>query len=239
VERGVVIGRGKRTGSASDTQWLEKRRQGWYAVVYVPPSLHAALGKKLRASLGTRDLREAQLLRHPQVAAFKKQIEEAKHGPKNDKLATEALTSRDSLLAARRGEIEDFGYASTEGETAASQISAYLSDRVEQIEELHGEKAAGAFYGIASGTKTPLLMHVSDWLSEGGQKGSYEAKTKVQLERDLKELEGWLTAAKLPTVLESLDRRTAGRFVSEHLAKSGRTAKTQARIISACRSYWV
>lgn len=48
-----------------DTQWLELRRKGWYAVQDVPRPLRAALGKKrLIVSLNTRDLRVAQARRH-------------------------------------------------------------------------------------------------------------------------------------------------------------------------------
>lgn len=234
-ERGVVRG-----VAMADTRWLEKRRQTWFAVVYVPPRLHGVLGKKLRRSLQTRDLRVAQTKRHIAVAEFKTMIDAARR-PAVDKVAAEAASLRETLGRAKGGAAVIRGYsADATGDELdqETQLRDYIADRAQQIADDQGDDAAHAFIGVATGRATPLLLHVPDWLREGGQKGSYAPRTKLQLERDLCELKDWLITAKVPATVEAITRRMAARFVTEHLTQSGRTAKTLARIVSSCRAYW-
>lgn len=220
-----------------DTRWLEKRRQGWSAVVYVPPRLQSALGKKLRRSLGTRDLKVAQFRRLQVVAEFKALIAKAERPPA-DPLLNEAFRWRDTMKRAERGEQVNSFADPNNSEEQEDLVSSLITGRAEAIAEKHGEGVAGAFARVAHGKETPLVHHLADWLYEGGVQGAYQPRTKRQLERDLRELEAWLTHAKLPPTVEAVDRRTAARFVTEHLSRSGRDRKTVQRIVSACRSYW-
>ena len=59
------------------------------------------------------------------------------------------------------------------------------------------------------------------------------------MDADLTRLRDWLVSANVPAMLEVVDRRIAGRFISERLNADGLHRKTQQRIVSACRSYWV
>jgi integrase len=124
-------------------------------------------------------------------------------------------------------------------ETQEGLVDDLIGDRVEDIRREHGDAAAGAFGSIAAGVATPALHYLSDWLREGGARGPYQPRTKRQLEGDLKELEEWMRGAKLAPTLEAIDRRAAGRYVTEHLTRAGLDAKTVQRKVSACRSYWV
>ncbi len=221
-----------------DTRWLEQRRQTWYAVIYVPAPLQAALGSKLRKSLGTRDLMEAQRRRFGVLAEFRRQIENAtRTAPEGrDPLIDVALNWRGALNDAR---LTDEGTEAAEGEETGGQTALveWLID--DHRERLNARGAAGnTFAAVAHGRGTPLLLHVPDWLHEGGQKGAFEPRTKVQHERTLVELQGWMGRVKLAPTIEAVGRREAGRFVTECLGRSGRQPKTIARIISACRSYW-
>lgn len=218
-----------------DTRWMELRRQGWYAVAYVPAPLHGVLGKKLRRSLGTRDLKIAQRERLSVLAEFRKRIEEAARGEPSGRDGTmeEALRWRSALETAR---LEDAEARGGEDEDRASIIEDLIYDQGEKLARQGG--AGATFAAVATGRGTPILLHVPDWLHEGGQQGAFEARTKVQHERTLTELAEWMKRAKLAPTIEALGRREAGRFVTECLANSGRQGKTIARIVSCCRSYW-
>jgi len=222
----------------SDTRWLERRRQGWYAVVYVPLRLHAKLGKKLRRSLKTRELRVAQARRYEAIADFQARIAQADKGT-HDPLLDEAFAWRGVKEMASRGErVNAMGDPDRE-DHQEGLVDDLIGERVEEIRRADGDAAAGAFAGIAAGIATPLLHHLGDWLREGGAKGPYQPRTKRQLEGDLKGLEGWMKGASLPPTVEAIDRRAAGRYVTEHLTRTGLDAKTVQRKVSACRSYWV
>lgn len=221
----------------ADTRWLEKRRQGWFVVVYVPPRLQGTLGKKLRRSLKTRDLRVAQVRRHQVIGEFKAAIAKAER-PGVAPLREEAFAWRAEMERANRGEQVNTLGDPDAPEAQEGLLSSLIVDRADAIAAEHGEAVAGAFARIAHGKETPLLHHLADWLHEGGEQGPYQPRTKRQLERDIRELEGWLTGVKLAPVVEAIDRRVAARFVTEHLSRSGRERKTVQRIVSACRSYW-
>ena len=210
-----------------DTRWLEQRRQGWYVVLYVPAALHGSLGKKLRKSLGTRDIRKAQRDRFAVLAELRTRIDGAAKATSDptDAALAEALNLRAVLQEERE---RDEGHDDI--------VIEQIYERSRTV--ARNEAAGKAFVGVALGIATPLLLHVPAWLREGGQKGPFEARTKLGHERTLAELKEWIEKAELPATLEAVDRRAAGRFVTECLATSGRESKTLARIISSCRSYW-
>jgi hypothetical protein len=56
-----------------DQRWLQQRGRSWYAVMEVPRSLRAKLGKRrLIKSLGTRDRHVALARRHAALAEFQR-----------------------------------------------------------------------------------------------------------------------------------------------------------------------
>jgi len=220
----------------ADTKWLEKRRQGWYAVVYVPADLQSVLGKKLRQSLKTRDLKEAQTKRHVVLAELKRRIAEARR-PAADKLIAEAMALREAVARAKNGSTEVIGYGAEEiGQEAA--LRDYIADRAGEIAERRGNTQAEAFLGLALSRATPLGHYVDDWLLEGGAKGPLRERTKAQYRTDIARLEAWAKGAHVPAVLEAFDRRTAGRFVADAIVGAGVNRKTGNRWVSAVSAYW-
>lgn len=239
-QRGVVTWGGVAVAKR-DMRWLEQRRQTWYAVLYVPTPVQPVLGKKLRKSLGTRDLMEAHRKRFGVLAEFRKQIEDAARGAPAgsamDDLTATAIRLREDHERMKRGEpVPGSGWDEAEGPEAFHRD--HITDWAEQAGKRHGAEAGSTLRRLALGEATPLMLHVPDWLHEGGVKGPFEPGTKVQHERTLAELVGWMKQAKLAPTVEAVDRRAAGRFVTECLARSGRQGKTIARIVSSCRSYW-
>lgn len=215
---------------------IEQRKQAWLAVMDVPRALHPILGKQLVQSLKTRVKAEAQARSRRVFAEMQERIDAARRPP-GDAVMGEADQWRESVMAARAGETVVSGPAAGDEDQEAF-LQDLIADRREAIAERHGDTRARSFAAVAMGKAMPLQRHIEDWLREGGQKGSYEERTKGGLRRTLGELEGWMTKAKLPPTVEAIDRRQAGRFVSECLVQSGRQPKTVTSIVSACRSYW-
>lgn len=229
----------------ADTAYLEKRRRRWYAVVYVPQSVEHLLGKKLRMPLRTEDLKEAQHQRHRAVAALKdkiREVEKAASAPHQ----TEAMEWREHLRAAREQDERELTGDPEDPPPLEWMIADQIQERAEAIERqerragrprVEATDAAGAFLAAASLTTTPLLQYLPVWLEEGGVKGPYRPRTKLQLQGDIERLGEWMKAHKLALTLEAIGRKEAGAFVSD-LGKS-LERKTVGRIVSACRSYWV
>ncbi|TLU71252.1 tyrosine-type recombinase/integrase [Lichenicoccus roseus] len=218
----------------ADTQFLVQRRQGWYVRIAVPPALRAAVGKQhLLRSLATRSLAVAKARRWKVVADLKALLEEARRGKDGDPVASEALGWREALETAQQ---DDSG-GDDEGEDRADLIRSLMQDRSEQ---LHARDAAKGrlFDGLATGSATPLKLHLATWLIEGGKRGPFATKTRVEHERAVEELAAWMAAARVTQTLEAVDRRTAGRFVSEHLIPSKRADTTIAKLLSGLSSYW-
>lgn len=228
----------------ADTRWLEQRRQGWYAVLYVPVALRPVLGNKLRQSLGTRDLLAAQKARHAVLGEFRKRVElaeaearDALRRPPAHPFEAEGATWADALRQARQADADANGDGGPDDVTQEALVRDALIERAEQVERKRGRSSATPLSMAARG-ETPLLQHASAWLREGGVKGPYEARTKLGHERNLASLKAWLEAEGQAATIESVTKRQAGRYVSSSLVPSGREAKTLASIVSSLRSYW-
>lgn len=229
----------------ADAQWLEKRRQGWFAVVYVPARLHHLLPKKLRKGLGTQDLKVAQVRRLAVLAELRARIalaEKAASAPNQ----TEAMGWREHLRAAREQDERELVGGPDDPPPLEWMIADQIQERAEAIERKErrmgrsaGEAAdaAGAFLTAASLATTPLLQYLPAWLEEGGVKGPYRPRTKRQLEGDIVRLGEWMKAQRLAPTLETIGRKHAGAFVTDLGRDLER--KTVSRIVSACRAYWV
>jgi integrase len=196
-------------------QYLEQRRQGWYAVVYIPPSLREALGrKKLSRSLKTREVHVARARRWPVVAEFKATIEQARAGATQDPVLLEALEWREQIAAeARRldasGDLEAIMRA---------QYPLLLTDRAEQIARAQGDTRAQEFAAIATGQALPLETFLEEWLAHK----AFHGRTLLRCRRAFKVLKEWLAAEKIAATVDAVTRVVAGRFISEHLHKARR-----------------
>ena len=215
-------------------RYIERRRQTYYAVVEIPPSLRLTLGKKrLLKSLETRDLAVARDRRWEVVAALKKEIEVARaghtdgsqaiplkrHKPDNERLIEEALRWREA--------IKTEGSSRDPYETKAVDA---LGDRADQIMD---EKNRDTFLGIATGTVTPLTTHLEAWLMES----RFKPRTAGDRRRALERLEAWGVAS-----IEEVTRRKAGEYVSHLMTHRDRTWSgdhaTVVKYVSALSSYW-
>lgn len=219
---------------------IEQRRNGFYAVVEVPPSLREAVGRKrLRKTLATTDKATAKARVWQVVAELKAQIAEARHVAEGGKVKDEARTIRDALRNAPaedagnlREYIADRAYA-IRGKPI-SDSAALPSDEPEF--EPGREKQAEAFYLLATGQATPLEDHLERWLREV----PYTERTKGDHRRAVQRLKDW-PAGKVET-LEAVSQKKAGDFVSwllkPRLPDWTGSRKTAAKYKSSLSSYW-
>jgi integrase len=235
---------------AQDTRYLQQRRQTWFVVVEVPPSIRAKLGRRIKRTLRTRDINLARARRWQAVADIQAQFEAARRGVQGDPQRLEALELR-RLLAeeTRRSDRagDDINWGDWDNPEDLSRYEDSRTDnilrdeiaaRATEIERQQGNAVAQTFFGIAVGDVTPLETYVEDWLREGGMKGSLTERTKVEHRRSVQALVGWLAKEHLGASIEVVTRRVAGRFVSEHLLPSGRHVRTISKTISTLSSYW-
>jgi integrase len=177
-----------------DQRYLELHQRLWRVVVAAPrPST-----KRLKRSLGTASLREAQRLRWPIVAEFKAEL--ASEGLANNvSLATGEVEAWRAALAASTGEPLD----ATEGA---------FSDHLDRLTMLRGEAEAVNFADRVYGRSTPLDEHLEAFLSS---RGELRADTRRRHEWAVGSLSAWLKANHLPQTIQALDRKTAIRYVDQ------------------------
>ena len=232
---------------AQDTRYLQQRRQTWFVVVEVPPSLRAKLGRRVKRTLRTRDVNVARARRWRVVADIQAQFEAARRGVKGDPLRLEALALREALTEeTRRADRAEDGIDWDDPEAPSiyentrtdNLLRDQIGERAMEIGRQQGSGVAQTFFGIAVGDITPLETYVEDWLREGGMKGSLTERTKFEHRRAVRDLVGWLAKQHLGASIEVVTRRVAGRFVSEYLLPSGRHPRTISKTISTLSSYW-
>ena len=106
--------------------------------------------------------------------------------------------------------------------------------RPEPVYDAASERRAGIFVGIALGTATPITSQVAAWHASARRK----ERTKADDHRALQTLEGWCRAGHAAPTLEALDRRTAGRFIDDHLVSVLTSPTTVNKYLSSLAAYW-
>jgi integrase len=208
------------------TDYLKRRGHTYYVRVQIPKHLWAVAGtREYVKSLKTRDLSEANRLKHDAVAACFRQIEALKRGRPTDALAP-VYAQAEALRTAR--------ITTTHPEGAESVRLDLAAERAEAIEEKHGEAIAVSFFKTATGKGTPLRTLVDPWLTEQG--ASITEQTASHHRVAVRSFLAWGGEG---TLVEDVTRRLAGEFVSYLLAsESGLSPKTVKRYLSSLSSLW-
>lgn len=204
-----------------DLKHLHLRGHVYYARVKVPPSLQEKVGRThLARSLRTRDLRVAQRLRHAVVAELKQHLELLKAG-QDDPMA--------DLRARAQAIREDVKAGRVDAETA-SEVFVDLLEKLEATQRLPAVPLSVIrdAVAVAAGGQSSLVSEALKDYSVTA-KGSMKHKTLEAREKAVGELLAWSGG---DTTFDTLTRRTLGRYVSDHLAPSGRAVKTQRDHIS-------
>jgi integrase len=220
------------------TDHLKLRGSTYYVRVQIPPRLWPAAGGKREfvKTLKTGDLREANKRKHAYVAAFQLQIK-ALEG--QGLQAADVSNTIARALGWRRTMEQDRGevlfYHGDEAVYKTDEWLSQIAEEAEEIEDAHGPHAALNFFKIAKGEGTPLGTDLVDtWLAE--QAGTITAQTAAQHRSVIATFLTWAGQAPL---VEDVDRRKAGEFVSYLLTPaSGLKRKTAQRYASSLASLW-
>ena len=184
------------------------------------------MGKShLLRSLKTRDIVEARKRRWPVLAELKASLEYAR-------TLKEKPGSPDALLVEARDIREEYVSLEEAGDDQrATGISFVVTDRAEGIEEKHGYKVARAYVDIALNQDQPLSDQVDAWLGEQ----NVTKKTELLYRAAINSFIDWSAGE---VFVSAVTRKEAGRYVSQYLLKTGRSASTNNRDITALSSLW-
>ncbi len=205
-----------------NVRYLLQRGRHWHAIMEIPEPLRSHFGKRrFMVTLGTDSQRIAELRAAKHVAAWKKQIAEAKGSPVEiDDAAYWRRTLRNAKTEEQRQSILE------QIDMAAWDIGAI---NVENIGEPPSEDPeAVSFYFRATGALVPFTEHLDEWLATSRA----TIKTQDMQRSDVKRF-----AAKFP-IAQEVTRPEVRRWCSGLMNDDGLTPKTVQRILSALRGYW-
>jgi integrase len=194
-------------------RYIQKRRQRWYAVLDIPSDVRASFDGKPRfvESLKTKNEARAVIMAGPKIALWKLQIAKAK-GP--------------------AGDLEEATYWRRQVDAWEQEDDTPLSDaivaRAEEIEKAKGYPAAKLFADVALRQKTLLEPLAEQWLAESnyGVRAAYDHRLRLSV------------LYQHHKVLEGIDRKVAGEFVTRVLAKDGKSPQTVRRYVTTFSSLW-
>jgi integrase len=198
-------------------------------VVRVPPALIPIIGKnKLKEPLRTGSPRDAEVLKWAVIARLKARLRDAKIGRSDDPLVAEALAWRKAKQAEEQ--------ALEEGKISFDDAAVdwALDDRAARVRREQGSARADLLTCIATGVATPLGALVDEWLREK----EYSGRAEVAFRHAVRLLGEWCAEADVTPSLEAIDRRVAGRFITDRFISAGKAAATTNKAITGLRSYW-
>jgi len=180
-------------------QYLEWHHGTIRVSLPVPKALQSAIGStRLKRSLGTDSPANAERIKHAVIHELKGLLTVAER-------TTEGLP--DEAMAWRR----DIAAASNPREQEALEL--LVLDRAEELEAKRGRGAAREFVDIANGKATPIGSLLEAYLGTCG----LAPRTIDGIRRTVRVYEEWANASGEPLAVEHINRKVAGRFVTEHL----------------------
>jgi len=210
----------------SNQQYLQRKHNTWTVVVDVPKALRGAIGAaRLKHSLKTSSLAEANRLKHQVVMEFKRQIEAARLRVDDPTAAVlkDAKEWRAELATASRAEDE-----------RGASIYGELLDQVKELSRQLAEKdeaLAEAFHQTATGEGTLIKDLYPLWIAESTDTGQTKSQHGSTTRRYIK----W--AGEFVTVEETTKKKT-GAYVSDLIANSDLTRRTIKRHLSSLSNFW-
>ena len=235
-------------GVKLDKKHLEQMKGGkWRVTVKVPDEARAVIGRaRLKRSLGTDSLQEANRLKWPIVAEFQRQIAAALGKAPDPALDALALGYRAQLQGASEEEeapdgrsysqadLVDLGIA--EEAEAMAGLPVGVDDQGQPIYDPAKMRHAERFMAIARGKRTPLRVPEDAFRKQKG--ANWQAKTWAKYDRVMILLEAWLEGRRGGASVEAVDRKAAGAFLADMQEAHGWTAKTANGYLSCLRQYW-
>lgn len=198
-------------------KYLERRRRRWYAILDIPADVRRHFGgqRRLRKSLETESLTEAQRRVPLVIARWKAEFDEARTG-KPSHLQEDMPKWMEWAGDLRKAKGE-------ERET----LQGLVTDRAQDIAWKDPEKAE-TFYRVVTGESLPTAYHIEAWLKDQRN----ESKTLFEKRRAVE----WF-AEDFPQT--HLVTRQKVRSWAHKLTSEGDLARaTVSKRLSALRGYW-
>ncbi len=233
-------------GARKDTRYLERYKGGGWGVTFpVPSAARDVIGRaKLKRSLQTDSLEEANRRKGPIVAEFHAQVDAALG--KTPDLEAAALRMR----VQRNNASEDEEAPDGQGYSERDLVDLQIAQEAEALAGLPiGVDARGLpayapaklvkakrFSDIARNKVTPLRLPEVDFRTQKG--ASWQGKTWGKYDRIMGLLVPWLQDKRGGATVEAVDRRTAGAFIGDVLREHGWTPQTLNGYLSCLQQYW-
>lgn len=197
-------------------KYLQKRRQGWYAVVEVPRPLREKMGKaRFVESLQTDSLKVAEIRKHAIVGRWKAEIEAVRGTSSN---LDRAVAARQRIDSTKKFDLQEL--------VALNNIIMPQTD--EEMSDL--EKNRKDLSDVLHGKKFPLKQYLNDYEKTLNH---IEKKSK---DMRLSDIRRFLSKFKYA---DQATNREVKLWVEEHLiAEEGLAVTTCRRIMSNLRQYW-
>jgi len=226
-----------------DTANLKLRGHTWYARLTVPPSQREAAGRsEIVRSLKTRDLREANRLKHRALAEMHAWLAREIGGKVLPSESVEYVTqtARELRDAVKAGE------ATERDATAAldAAVEKHLAKQAKRngIDPESGDPLLSEAHESAIRLAHELLTRNDVLLlSEASEQYLREVKPHITnvgyaaKKRALSAFTGWL---RNDADVSTITRKIAGRYVSEELIPSDRAPKTKKDTIANLSAFW-
>jgi integrase len=215
---------------------IEKRRQGWYAILNVPVDVQPELGRKrFRASLKTRDKRAALRLAKSVIANWQNQIARARNevGANDDaailreifsKTNDKAERLRHALLNAKDDEHRQSIIEQIEYE--AWDIGAINVENMGEPPSANPE--ARKFYKRATGQLVEFTAHLEEWLSTSNATAKTQDMDRSVINRFVSDF----------PMVQDVTRPDIRRWINKLISEEGLAPKTVQRMLSGLRGYW-
>jgi hypothetical protein len=219
-----------------DRKYLEWHGRQWRVQVKVPPKARPILNKnRLVAPLHTDSLAEANRKKHRVIADLKERIEKAlteasmRERNGHDPLMEQALEWRADIERELHEAPED------EEGRPHTVLPDLLEDRSAELERQFGSARASTFHKTALGLVTPLAAFVASWLAE---RPDMKVRQRLDYQRAVRKFSTWLVTTGLEASIEAVNRKVAGRYISEGMVAKGGNWRTINKDISALSGYW-
>lgn len=231
----MVQAMAKKTDVVPDSLYLLRRGKTWYVRYPVPVRLRKHLGKaELVQSLKTRDFHAARDRRWACIEAFRRKLAELEGAASWDPVER-ALKWREHYLTADTALPDPWEEPSNENLSERDELEHDITIEVDELRDAGRHKEAALFYAIATGKQPAVILaHAAErWLAEIS--ATQNAQTIRMHQGVLKEFHAAFPEAKLAS---DIDRRKAGRFVSEVLRSQGLSQETINRKLWSLSSLW-
>ncbi len=200
------------------TQNIYRQGHTWYVRYVVPTKWRKIVGKdSISRTLKTRDLDQARRRKHAKLDEIIREVEQLVASKLGG--TEEAQEAAGVLLDEPREDLRDI-------------YEGIIDDRAQDIADKGHEAEAQRYFDIATGKGVPISVVADQWLA------SLQGKVTPGTIDGRRHAVGLFIEAMGDLMMNKVRPRTASKWLSDHLEKSGRSPKTLGRYIGAMNLLW-